>query len=247
MVDLTLKILDDRDHLIETARVIALNILEESAAGKQVRVALAGGSTPRRLHEALAAESGIYWPNVHIYFGDERTVDHDHPDSNYLMAYETLIESVNIPAAQTHRMRGEIDPENAAREYEASLRRSFGLGPTDIPVFDLIILGMGADGHTASLFPDTAALEEQKLLCVANAVPQLDTHRITLTFPVINASRNVMFLVAGADKANALKAVLEPQEGAVPPAGLIQPVDGNLYWLVDKAAASELTVLEDRL
>ena len=181
------------------------------------RVALSGGSTPRRFHELLAAapyREQVAWGRVEFYWGDERTVPPDHPDSNYKMAMDTLLGPLLnmglITPAQIHRMPGDApDPDAGARAYADELRQGFGLAAGELPRFDLLYLGMGPDGHTLSLFPETAALGVRDQLVVANAVPKLDTTRITLTVPVANHAAVVAFLIAGADKADALSAVLE--------------------------------------
>ena len=199
-------------------------------------VALAGGSTPEATYKILASEYGestdLDWSRVHVFFGDERTVPPDHEDSNYRMARETLLDHVSV--GSVHRMRGELPPEEEAVSYEEELRGFFGEGT---PRFDLVMLGIGGDGHTASLFPETAALEVTNRLAVANPVPKLETTRITLTVPVINAARAVTFLVAGEDKAEALREILEGDaDPRVYPAKLVRP-DGDLTWMVDRAAA----------
>lgn len=173
------------DFFVQTA-VIAI------ASRGKFTVALSGGSTPRNLHQLLTREpflSQVDWSKVYVYWGDERTVPPDAAESNYKMARETLLEHVPIPEVQVHRMRGEIDPEAAATEYGRLIKAHFD--PPDTR-FDLIFLGMGDDGHTASLFPHTAALNEVEHRCVANFVPKLDTWRITLTAPVINSAANVV-------------------------------------------------------
>lgn len=204
-------------------------------------VALAGGSTPRALYQLLAADEfrpQVDWRRVYIFWGDERTVPPDDPQSNYRLARETLLAHVPVPPANVHRIHGEEEPEIAAWDYERALREFFGNRP---PRLDLILLGLGADAHTASLFPHSAALHETTRGCVAVWVPELATHRITLTAPAINNAAHVIFVVAGSDKANALRAVLrEPFEPERLPAQLIQPADGKLLWLVDAAAASGL-------
>lgn len=210
------------------------------------RVALAGGSTPKRMYELLA-EPGLSrqldWGSVHIFFGDERAVGPDDDQSNFKTAHVGLLSHVNVPTGQIHRMVGERgDLGGSAREYETDLARSFG-GTTALPRFDLIFLGMGKDGHTASLFPHTEALNETKAWVIANDVPSMQTQRLTLSAPVINAARSVVFTVAGADKAEALRAVLQggrdPQQY---PSQLIAPHDGELIWLVDQAASAQLTL-----
>ena len=201
-------------------------------------VVLAGGSTPKAMYEVLARDYAdrIDWSRVHVFFGDERTVPPDHDDSNYKMASETLLEHVSV--GSIHRMRGELPPDEAAQAYEGELRAFFRT--EEVPRFDLILLGVGGDGHTASLFPETAALEIDDRLVVANPVLQRDTTRITLTVPVINAARAVLFLVAGEDKAEALQEILEGDpDPRAHPASLIQPPDGS-EWMLDQSAASLL-------
>ncbi|MEO8361585.1 MAG: 6-phosphogluconolactonase [Vicinamibacteria bacterium] len=210
------------------------------------RVALSGGSTPKRMYELLA-EPGLArqldWGSVHIFFGDERAVGPDDDQSNFKTAHVGLLSHVGVPTGQIHRMAGERGDLNlAARDYAAEIARVFG-GSTTLPRFDLIFLGMGKDGHTASLFPHTAALNETKAWVSANDVPSMQTQRLTLSAPVINAARSVVFTVAGADKAEALRAVLQggrdPQQY---PSQLIAPQDGELIWLVDQAASAQLTL-----
>jgi 6-phosphogluconolactonase len=205
-------------------------------------VALAGGSTPKMTYEMLAREypqgnpEDLDWSRVHVFFGDERAVPPEDEDSNYRMAREALLD--HVPVGSVHRMQGELPPDEAAAAYEEELRGFFG--PGELPGFDLILLGIGGDGHTASLFPETSALEVHDRLVVANPVLKLDTTRITLTVPVINAARSVLFLVAGEGKAEALAEILEgdPDPRAYP-ASLIQPQDGPV-WMLDRPAASRL-------
>ncbi len=203
-------------------------------------LALSGGSTPRALHTRLAHEpwrDAVDWGRVHVFWGDERCVPPDHPDSNYRMARETLLDHVPILPAQVHRLRGELPPDQAAAAYEAELRGLFPSAPW--PAFDLVLLGMGDDGHTASLFPDTAALAETERWAVANHVEKLDAWRLTLTAPAINHAAHVAFLVAGAAKAERLREVLRgPYQPTVLPSQLIRPASGQLDWFVDLAAAS---------
>jgi 6-phosphogluconolactonase len=203
-------------------------------------VALAGGSTPRATYDVLARDYAdeLDWSKVHVFFGDERPVPPDHKDSNYRTARETLLARIRV--GSVHRMRCELPPEEAAAAYEEVLREFFG--PGERPSFDLILLGLGADGHTASLFPETSALDVADRWVVANPVPKLETTRLTLTIPAINAAKAVTFLVSGSDKAEALKEILErdadPREY---PAKLIQPENGDLTWMVDRAAAQRLS------
>ena len=205
-------------------------------------VALAGGNTPRRVYELLATErfaQRVAWAQVDLFFGDERCVPSDHADSNYAMAYETLISKVPIPAKNVHRIIGEGNPGESARLYENHLRTFFA--SASWPRFDLVLLGMGEDGHTASLFPGSDALDEKSRWVVATMRDGSGQGRITLTVPVFNHAARMIFLVAGAGKAERLALVLRRQPTSNPlPAQLIRPVDGSLEWLVDGAAASLL-------
>ncbi len=204
-------------------------------------IALSGGSTPKALFKLLAAEyrEQIDWERTYIFWGDERCVPPDDADSNYLMARETLLDHVPIPASNIFRFKGELPPPEAAQHYESDLRAFFG---EQLPQLDLILLGMGDDGHTASLFPHTEALKETQRWVIENYVAAKQTWRLTLTAPVINNAENILFLVAGSDKAQRLKQVLE---GAYSPddlpSQLIKPSKGNLIWGVDQAAAALLS------
>jgi 6-phosphogluconolactonase len=206
-------------------------------------VALAGGGTPHRLYELLAAppfREQIPWERVHAFWGDERCVPPDEPGSNYHVARETLLDHVPLPPDNIHRVRGELDPERAARAYAGELREFFG---APWPAFDLVLLGMGDDGHTASLFPGADALHEKTWPVVGVSAQYQDrpARRVTLTPPAINAARQVMFLVVGASKAETLRAVLEgPFQPQVLPAQIVQPTDGHLAWLVDGAAGHQI-------
>jgi 6-phosphogluconolactonase len=205
-------------------------------------VALAGGRTPKRVYELLAGErfkSRVEWSQVYLFFGDERSVPPTHPDSNYAMVYETLISKVAIPAKNVHRIIGEGEPHESARAYEIQLRTFFA-GLT-WPRFDLVLLGMGEDGHTASLFPNSVALEEKERWAMATRNERAHQDRITLTIPVFNHAAQVIFLVTGKEKAQRLAEVLRPQTGPETfPAQAIKPVDGTLEWFADAAAASSL-------
>jgi 6-phosphogluconolactonase len=219
------------------ARAFVEGAAEAIAERGRFAVALAGGSTPKATYEVLARDHSedVDWPNVHAFFGDERTVPPDHEDSNYRMAREALLD--HVPVGSVHRVRGELPPDEAAASYERDLGQFFG---GEFPVLDLVMLGIGEDGHTASLFPETAALEVTDRLAAANPVPKLDTTRLTLTVPVLNAAREVCFLVSGAGKAGSLAEILEGD--AAPrqyPAKLVRP-PGGPTWMVDRAAASAL-------
>jgi len=201
--------------------------------------ALSGGSTPRDLYRLLASplyRDRLPWSDIHVFWGDERHVPPDDADSNFRMAREAMLDAVPLPAANIHRIHAEeADAEVAAKAYETELREFFHLKPGEWPRFDLILLGLGKDAHTASLFPDGEAVHERERLVVAPWVEAQKTFRITLTPPVLNDARLVVFLAAGDDKAEPLRAVLE---GAHDPSRYpAQVVEGNLLWLVDRAAA----------
>ena len=205
-------------------------------------VALAGGSTPRRVYELLAekeCKDRVNWPLVHLFFGDERMVPPGSPESNYRMVNDSLVSRVEIPPENVHRIIGETTPAESAERYEAELKSLFRT--VDWPGFDLALLGMGADGHTASLFPGSDALNEEEKWVVATTQPQTRQGRITLSLPVINHAKRVTFIVTGNEKAATLARVLrsEPEKEALP-AQRVRPVSGILEWLVDQAAAAKL-------
>jgi len=216
-----------------------------AAIGAQGRfaVALSGGSTPKGLYSLLAASYADFaWNRVFLFFGDERHVPPTEADSNYRMVKESLLTKIAIPAENVFRVPAENpDAAAAAADYEAQLRRFFELRPGEFPRFDLILLGMGPEGHTASLFPDSLALDEQSRLVVANWVAKLNTHRITFTFPVLNRAAEVMFMASGADKADILHQVLEGKSIPPLPSQRVQPSDGKVLWMLDEAAAAKLT------
>ncbi|MEM6562105.1 MAG: 6-phosphogluconolactonase [Planctomycetota bacterium] len=196
---------------------------------------LAGGSTPKVMYERFATgDPAVDWSKVHVFFGDERTVPPDHADSNYRMAKHAFLDAVGLPESNVHRMRGEADPAEAADEYDALLREHFG---NDAGI-DVMLLGMGDDGHTASLFPHTTALDVTDRLCVANRVDKLDTTRLTLTVPFINRSRQTMVIITGANKTETVDRVLtgevDPREH---PVRLINPPAGTYQFILDTAAA----------
>jgi 6-phosphogluconolactonase len=210
------------------------------------RIAVSGGTTPKAMFALLADGSAPYfarvpWAKLELFWVDERCVPPTDPDSNYRMTNEAMLSKVPLAAAQVHRMEGELPAEDAAARYEAALRTAFRLEGAESPVFDLVLLGMGDDGHTASLFPHTDALDELGRIVVANHVPQKDTWRITLTWPVINLGREVAFLIEGAGKADILRDVLlGAYDPEAKPSQLIRPATGELTMLLDSAAAAKL-------
>lgn len=209
-------------------------------------VVLSGGSTPQGLYMLLADDESwrarIPWEQLHVFWGDERHVPPDHPESNYRMAHEAMLSKVPLPAANIHRIKSEYaDAEQAAQEYEQTLQEFFRLTAGQYPCFDLVFLGLGPDAHTASLFPGTQALYEQQRLVIANWVGKFFADRITMTAPVLKNAACVIFLVSGEEKALPLKAVLQGRyEPSQLPAQLIRPDHGRLLWLVDQAAARRL-------
>ena len=214
-----------------TVRFVAFARSALTAQGR-FTVALSGGSTPKSLYEELVTQP-IEWQHIHVFWGDERCVPPVHPDSNYGMAQRAWLAHINIPAQNVHRLRGELDSAQAAQQYEDELRTIFGI----LPRFDLVWLGMGADAHTASLFPGTPALHEQQRWVVAQYVDKLQAERLTLTPLIINQAANLTFLVTGSDKAAALQAVWHgPHDPDQFPAQIVRPTAGQLSWLVDRAA-----------
>ncbi len=209
------------------------------------RVALAGGSTPRSLYSLMASEpwrSQVPWGETYVFWGDERRVPPSDPESNYRMAQDTLLQHVPVPPNQVFRMDGEELANSAARNYADKIMRHFELERREWPRFDLALLGLGSDGHIASIFPGTRAVSDLSNMVLVYSVPQLGTERMTLTLPAFNNARNVLFLVAGGDKAEALAQALEGRyQPSTHPAQAVKLVDGSLVWLVDEAAAAKLT------
>ena len=213
------------------------------AARNRFIVALSGGSTPKSLYSLLAARYAAFdWDRTFLFFGDERHVPPGHPDSNYRMVNEALLTRISIPTENVLRVKAENpDAAAAALEYENDLRRFFALRPGEFPRFDLILLGMGPDGHTASLFPGSEGLGEQSRLVIANWVEKFNTYRITFTFPVLNHAAEVMFLASGPDKAAMVQQVLEGRNTPPYPSQEVQPIDGTLLWILDEPAAKQLS------
>lgn len=241
------RILGDADGIAQTAAAEFLQAARESVQKKDCfRVALAGGSTPKALYELLSnnplLQAMVPWSKMQLFFGDERHVPPNDAQSNFRMATEAMFSKAPVNAKQVHRIKGEMaHPAEAAEEYAEELRLSFRLEGGQLPRFDLVLLGMGPEGHTASLFPGTKALREDRRLVVSNWVGKLYTDRITLTPPVLNNAARVIFLVHGAEKSPAVKAVLEgPYEPEQLPAQMIQPTNGRVLWLLDPTAAGML-------
>jgi 6-phosphogluconolactonase len=236
-------ILEDAEAVARAAAARFVELAEKAIAARgRFSVALAGGSTPKRMYQLLARDEfkeSIDWAAVHVFFGDERAVPPTDADSNYRMADEALLSRVAIPARNVHRIMGEGDAIANARLYEDELQTYFA--GQRLPRFDLVLLGMGDDGHTASLFPDTAALSEQRAWVVGNWVEKLKAYRITLTAAAINHAAHVLFMVTGAGKAERVAEVIQRKEDTPRlPSQLIRPTDGTLEWYLDRAAAARL-------
>jgi 6-phosphogluconolactonase len=214
---------------------------ESIAVQGRFTVALAGGSTPKAAYGLLASETyrrQLQWEQIHVFWGDERHVPPDHADSNYSMAHEAMLSKVEIPAANIHRILSEKEAQQAADAYETTLRTFFGLAKGELPCFDLILLGMGPDGHTASLFPGTDVVHERTRLVAAPWVEKFNTFRITMTPPVLCNAAHVVFAAGGGDKTETLRQVLQGDyQPDVYPAQVVKPTQGTLLWLVDEAAA----------
>jgi 6-phosphogluconolactonase len=212
----------------------------------QFAVALSGGSTPRTIYSLLASadyRERVDWFRVHLFWGDERCVPPDHPESNFRMVEESLLSRVQIPSGNIHRMKGEKEPEQAATEYEEYLRQFFHLPNNGVPRFDLIFLGLGEDGHTASLFPDTAALNEKEHLVATVYIEKSKAHRLTLILPVINAGAQVTFLVSGQSKTAIVSDILGSNSDSFTyPAAKVSPIDGRLTWLVTADTVGNLQI-----
>jgi len=216
-------------------------VARRAAAGEDASVALCGGTTPGELYRTLAAPpvaEQVAWDKVQVFFGDERDVPQDHVENNYRLASKTLLDHVPVPLSHVHPMPADCrDLSAAAEQYEGLIRRLVAPGRGDTPAFDLVLLGMGGDGHVASLFPDMPALRERQRLVTAQFVPVIGRNRMTFTFPLINAARNVMFFITGADKAETVAAVLsdDPAARARYPAAEVRP-DGELLFVLDAEA-----------
>ncbi len=247
LLKITCEIAADSAALAQRGAEHFVELIEEAHDARgRVRIAISGGSTPKAMFHLLADPAHhfrkqIPWEALEIFWVDERMVPPDHPDSNYRMTREALLDLVPIRPDQVHRIEGELEPHEAADRYEFDLRQSFRLEGAESPRFDILALGMGDDGHTASLFPHTEAIHEMGRLVVANHVPQKDTWRATLTWPVINHAREVFFLIGGAEKASVLREVLlGPGDVERLPSQLIWPASGILTLILDQAAAAQL-------
>jgi len=232
------------EHLFHAAAESFCNLGKRAIRDRgRFTVALSGGSTPRGLHNHLVAafKDQLDWSNVFFFFGDERHVPPTDPESNYRMADESLLSRLSIPADHVFRVPAELpDAGAAAQAYERMLRDFFHVAQNAFPRFDLILLGLGPDGHTASLFPQTSALEEREHWVVANWVEKFSAFRITLTYPVLNFAAAIMFLVSGGEKAEMVKRVLTEDLSAGLPSQRVKPINGELMWFLDQPAAAKL-------
>ncbi len=228
------------DELQNYAAGMIARLLNEGIGERgNASIALSGGSTPKGVYQRLGSEpyrSQVDWVRVHLFWGDERCVPPDHDDSNFRMTDEALLRKIHVPAANIHRIRAELSPADAATLYEEDVRSFFGGAR---PVFDVMLLGLGEDGHTASLFPGTPIVDEMTRLVGNVFVPEFNTQRISMTLPVINAARMIIFLAAGSNKAGIARDVIS--ENGDYPAQRVKPEAGTLFWLLDDAAASLLT------
>lgn len=239
----TVHIFPSAEEMRREAAGAIVEILQRAVDERKVAsFVLSGGGTPRAIYELLAGRAmrtALPWDRVHFFFGDERYVSHNHPESNYRMAYDALLSHVSPPVEHVHRIETTFPPREAAERYEEELQRVFALKHGERPRFDLVLLGLGNDGHTASLFPETDILDEQHRLVREVYVPKLQTYRISLTLPVFNCAREVFFLVNGSTKAEIVAKVVEGDEQRFP-AQAIHPPNGTVRWFLDGDAAALL-------
>jgi 6-phosphogluconolactonase len=247
-IEVEYRVYDGADALSRAAAEHFLETIQATVAARgKARVAISGGSTPKTTFELLANPADRFlksmpWENLELYWVDERCVPPDHPDSNYRMTREAMLSKVPLKSEDVFRIEGEFDPETAAARYESKIRAQFRLEGAEVPRFDVLALGMGDDGHTASLFPHTAGLHELGRVAIANHVPQQkETWRVTLTWPVIIEASEIFFLIGGKAKADPVHRVLQgPYDPETLPSQLIQPKSGRLLFLLDKEAAALL-------
>lgn len=239
-INLAVHIHKDQDDMTYcAAKIFAENSRKAIAEKGSFTIALSGGITPIPLFRLLSSPEWIdqiQWDKVSIYWVDERCVNPEHPRSNYGMARRELLS--HVPTTLYYRFKGELDPEEAAKQYEILLRDHFNLSNDDIPCFDFILLGMSADGHTGSIFPESAALFEKKRLVIDQYVKERNADRLTLTLPVINNAKYCMFLVTGKEKHTALANALDILAKPTLPTQFVRPTNGTLIWMVDEAAAT---------
>ncbi len=237
------RIFPDLEELSQAAAwYVVLQSRNATAARGKFTVALSGGSSPKRLYSLLATDpyaAQINWSGSHFFWADERCVPPDHQESNFRLAHDAFLAKVLLPTENTHRIAGEKDPERAASEYEKHLRTFFDA--PSFPAFDLILLGVGEDGHTASLFPGASTLRERVRIAVPVYADAPKPNRVTLTLPVLNHATNILFLVSGRGKAKVLHEIFEDGNPKQYPAGMVRPVNGTVTWMIDRDAASLLS------
>ena len=237
-------ITSDSKQLAEKgAKIFCKTAKEVIAVKNRFAVAISGGSTPRAMHRLLAQEpylSDIPWQKIHLFWVDERMVAFDHPDSNFGSAKKDFINNIPIPPDQVHPMPAMSVPEEGVEKYQEEINSYFTGIATNDPIFDLIVLGIGKDGHTASLFPGQSSIEDPKRSVISLKGGQPNLSRLTLTFPVLNSARHILFLASGKEKASVVKAVFEKNTGSLPVHKII-PEDGKVIWLLDREAASLLS------
>lgn len=240
-----IKIHESKSELIDAATQMIVDLACQSVDEQgRFTMVLSGGSTPKPIYEKLASDPYLEkmpWSKSYFFFGDERCVAHDSPESNYGMADKAMFSRAPIPAENIFATQDQDkDPESSAAQYEQTIRKFFKLEKGKFPTFDLMLLGMGPDGHTASLFPGTEALNERQQLVVANYVEKFKAFRITMTLPLIDHAENIVFLVAGSDKADVLSEILCSDKKDSYPAQLVKPQAGSLKWYLDRDAAAKL-------
>ncbi len=245
----SLRLFSSADMLVREAAAWLAGVLDhEVRSTGRATLVLSGGTTPRQLYALLASpefRGRLAWNAIDLLWGDERGVPPDDPESNFRMVRESLLNAVDILPERIHRIRAELPPAGAAAAYEREIRELCRLGPADLPRFSVVLLGLGGDGHTASLFPGTPVLAERKRLVAEVYVPSLASWRITMTLPVLNNAANVLFLVSGSGKAGILKSVLEDASRGYP-AQQINPSGGRLNWFADAGASAQLTTVDQK-
>lgn len=225
---------------VECANAISDYLAKAIALRGVGSLVLAGGSTPREVYKLLSTSNTIDWNNTHLFWGDERCVPPDHQDSNYLMVKQSLLDHITIPAKNIHRIKAEENSSQAAIQYNNDIKRWLDMHSS----FDILLLGIGDDGHTASLFPETEALNEQSVFVKENWVPKFNAYRITLTYPAINRSNHILFLVAGSSKADALHRIIDLNEPL--PASTVQSANDTVEWFIDKEASKKLEYVQNK-
>jgi 6-phosphogluconolactonase len=239
--DVNVRIFEDHEALSHAVAEFFVKLAKTAIASRnRFVVALSGGSTPQRFYGLLGSSpyrDAVDWKRVQVFWADERCVPADHPESNFKLVHDTLLTKVSLPEDNIHRIRGEERPDEAARIYEQEIRNHFS---PDKPAFDLVILGVGEDGHTASIFPDSAAIHEITQIVISVHSNKRDIPRVTITFPLINLAAHVLVLASGRSKSAILREVLAGESPTQYPAGLLRPVNGSLTWFIDREAAAYL-------